>query len=616
MTTENILMNTMGFKTYEKKVENSIERFDDFMDFNEAEYQNSIESIEFINTFETINNLNTSAKLKMLNRINKEYGHCNRGIENYVRSMEDNEIEGNTAKADDNSNSENKPENPEIKDKQEKWYQKVWSTIKKVVSQIWKFIVKIFKAILRVVTFGHYGKEDSKKTKENLENIVEETKELKPVLDDPQYFIKNAEEVKSEKQEENNNNQDNNKIPRESIGSKIGNVASSIRSKFSKFIKLGRDTLAELKRRAKVRKETAVKNSNQLSPKVLDTDAEHIKKFEIILNKFEKDPKSCSAQDVEVLNDTILSVADTCPKILALPAPDYSKYQEKTNDLGKNENTIYVNPNDNVAKDVTPLASNNVNTNDNLNKLKPVLQEIEPKMKQMDSAFNKLDKVMNDNKESMSRRNDHANFSSGDNGKYGNDTGSYKIYYATINTLFRIIQMFERALMTDYQNIKTLISNTGDVKARNVSSVRVNSKYYDQLTTTIGDISKLLEDKDTHMNGAYMANKIKPLLERFRTMDFFSGRNDLKEINESTNIVANEIYKAEKILDSYSGKNMQNGNEKSSLRTKLLDQFSKINVAAGKLSNEIKQTSLFYNTDKAKGESSYPQVGTFIRIWF
>ena len=58
-----------------------------------------------IETFGSLENYNTRAKLDMLNKINKAYGKCNRGIENYCRSLES-ETEGTSAVKEDKKPAE------------------------------------------------------------------------------------------------------------------------------------------------------------------------------------------------------------------------------------------------------------------------------------------------------------------------------------------------------------------------------------------------------------------------------------------------------------------------------------------------------------------------------
>lgn len=150
----------------------SQERFDGFMDSNEADFQNSIESINFINDYEKVNDYNNKLKIKMLNKINKAYGSCNRGLESFIQSIEE-ETDGSSAIKSEN-NSESKTEQPAgTSEKKLKWYQKVWESIKKVAIAIWNAIVKVFKTILKIITFGHYGKNKKEKAK-NLEKKAEE----------------------------------------------------------------------------------------------------------------------------------------------------------------------------------------------------------------------------------------------------------------------------------------------------------------------------------------------------------------------------------------------------------------------------------------------------------
>lgn len=147
MITENILMNSMGFNDYKKVVENSVERFDNYSESVYADYAQAQENLTFIDTFEKVNRSNTDTKLRMLAKINKAYGSCNRGIENYCRVQS---LEAEAAEQQTDSKTGDKPaEQPkEGAEKKLKWYQKVWEAIKKFFAKIRDFFKMIWGKII------------------------------------------------------------------------------------------------------------------------------------------------------------------------------------------------------------------------------------------------------------------------------------------------------------------------------------------------------------------------------------------------------------------------------------------------------------------------------------
>lgn len=170
MTTENILMNSMGFNNYVKQTEASVERYDNYEDSIYKEYVEAQENLTFIDTFEAINKHNAQSKLKMLNKINKAYGSCNRGIENYCRiqSLEAEEATVEKTEDKEETKNENKPAQPGT-EKKLKWYQTVWEAIKKFFGRIRDF----FKMIWSKIT-GLFKKN------ENVHNEIEQAAQEEP----------------------------------------------------------------------------------------------------------------------------------------------------------------------------------------------------------------------------------------------------------------------------------------------------------------------------------------------------------------------------------------------------------------------------------------------------
>lgn len=167
MTTENILMNSMGFNNYVKQTEASVERFDSYEDSIYKEYVEAQENLTFIDTFDAINKHNAEAKLKMLSKINKAYGNCNRGIENYCRIQS---LEAVDAAEKTDEKSDAKPGDAPKTEKKLKWYQTVWQAIKK----FFKKIADFFKWIWGKIT-GLFKK--NKDVHEEVDNIAKEDPE-------------------------------------------------------------------------------------------------------------------------------------------------------------------------------------------------------------------------------------------------------------------------------------------------------------------------------------------------------------------------------------------------------------------------------------------------------
>ena len=106
---ESIFAAGMGIPTDNRVEAQSEERFDGNFDTVFAEISRSEEDINFLETYGSLENLNTRAKLDMLNKINKAYGKCNRGIENYCR-IQSLEAEAEAVEETDN-NTEEKTDN-------------------------------------------------------------------------------------------------------------------------------------------------------------------------------------------------------------------------------------------------------------------------------------------------------------------------------------------------------------------------------------------------------------------------------------------------------------------------------------------------------------------------
>ena len=158
---ESIFAAGMGMPV-EKTVEvQSEERFDGFEDGLWNDYYRAQEELEFVETFDSIESYNTKLKLDMLNKINKAYGKCNRGIENYCR------IQSLEAETDD------KPNDTEKVNEKLKWYQVIWKRIKEFVLKIINLINSLFfKIKQRFSKFGMVVQAIKKASDEERRNLM------------------------------------------------------------------------------------------------------------------------------------------------------------------------------------------------------------------------------------------------------------------------------------------------------------------------------------------------------------------------------------------------------------------------------------------------------------
>lgn len=121
------------------KVEDSVsvEAFDGSFDSAFADLARSEEELMFLETFESVENYNSASKIKMLSKINKEYGKCNRGIESYVQSLEAGEVDGTSAVKED--------ANKAVADAPKTWKHMKW--LQTALNAVAKFFVKIWTVI-------------------------------------------------------------------------------------------------------------------------------------------------------------------------------------------------------------------------------------------------------------------------------------------------------------------------------------------------------------------------------------------------------------------------------------------------------------------------------------
>ena len=163
---ESIFAAGMGIPTDNRVEAQSEERFDGNFDTVFAEISRSEEDINFLETYGSLENLNTKAKLDMLNKINKAYGKCNRGIENYCRSLEA-ETDGTSAvKEEDKTADEKTTEAPKDTTKKTNWLKNVLKAVGNFFKWIWDGIVNFFKTMVsKIKTF--FAKQKAKKEMKN-----------------------------------------------------------------------------------------------------------------------------------------------------------------------------------------------------------------------------------------------------------------------------------------------------------------------------------------------------------------------------------------------------------------------------------------------------------------
>lgn len=123
------------------------------------ENQNKIEldmAVEKLNELETAMLLyesTTSSKLKMLNKINKMYGNCSRGIENYckIQSLEADDTNNNNDNSNNQQNNgttqqngnQNNSNDQNKKNKMVEFLKKIWETIQQIWTKVVDWIINL-----------------------------------------------------------------------------------------------------------------------------------------------------------------------------------------------------------------------------------------------------------------------------------------------------------------------------------------------------------------------------------------------------------------------------------------------------------------------------------------
>ena len=135
-----------------------------------TEYYKAQEYLESLETYYNIEKFNTKAKLDMLNKINKAYGKCNRGIENYCRiqslEAEENSTDNNPSSDTQQNSSDNNQNNNKPVDKSK--LQKTTDFLKKIHEAIVNVFNKLIEWILNLINKFRY----SNKIFENTINLI------------------------------------------------------------------------------------------------------------------------------------------------------------------------------------------------------------------------------------------------------------------------------------------------------------------------------------------------------------------------------------------------------------------------------------------------------------
>ena len=146
------MITVMDLDNYKKDVNNSIERFDGFEDGLWNDYYRAQEELEFVETFDSIESYNIKLKLDMLNKINKAYGKCNRGIENYCRiqSLEA-ETDGTSALKGEDNDVQDSSNDVVNSDAPKRWNEKQFTKIlwlNKVLNKIIGFLYNLIQKLV------------------------------------------------------------------------------------------------------------------------------------------------------------------------------------------------------------------------------------------------------------------------------------------------------------------------------------------------------------------------------------------------------------------------------------------------------------------------------------
>lgn len=151
---ESIFNAGVGNKPVAKVEPISVERFDGSFDNIFAEVARSEEELDFIEKFGAVSEINSANKMKMLAKLQKTYGSCNRGLESFIQSCEADEVDGTSAKKDEESETEDKiVEQPKgVSEKKENWAKTALKAVVTFFKKIWQAIVSLVKSIVSAIS--------------------------------------------------------------------------------------------------------------------------------------------------------------------------------------------------------------------------------------------------------------------------------------------------------------------------------------------------------------------------------------------------------------------------------------------------------------------------------
>ena len=329
------MITVMDLDKYTKDVSNSIERFDGFEDGLWNDYYRAQEELEFVETFDSMESYNTKLKLDMLNKINKAYGSCNRGIENYCR-IQSLEAEAE-AVVPTEENDKTKPA-PDTNKKQ-KWYQIVWEKIKEFFQKIKKLFIDLWEKIK-----GFFSKHEE--VEQEIEKAVEEA---------PQEEVQSLSEYLAE--------------------------VSVNEDKSQKLVTLNADTASLLIKKSGEYLQNATQFSDSVSGLTQNGNADGVKKFvEMATQMYPKDGKdfnfgSMNGNDVKAyqeFKDRVNKIANSF------------KYDDNRDAYLSNFNSKLLNAED--GKKITPIMIMGTKN----------IKEIRKIFKELKSAIDKSTKNIND----------------------------------------------------------------------------------------------------------------------------------------------------------------------------------------------------------------------------
>lgn len=159
----------------------------------ELEMVKAIEDLESVEVIHSLYMHNMNSKIKMLSKINNEYGIINRGIERYCRiqSLEADEINNSQPSTDNNSNS---PEDSKKKTTFVDITKKVLDMVMNVIKKIFQWIIdminklrynnKVFESTINVI--NNASSEDLNRVGDDLKNVKFKVENLLEINKHPQ----------------------------------------------------------------------------------------------------------------------------------------------------------------------------------------------------------------------------------------------------------------------------------------------------------------------------------------------------------------------------------------------------------------------------------------------